>query len=75
MSAVRDCLFGIFVATLPEGAPCRGDRDILLLLLVVVVVVAVVVLAVVVVVVVMVVVVGVVKTGSHFKVLSAKRVT
>jgi hypothetical protein len=36
LSAVRDCLFNIFAATLhiwrllhpqPEDAPCRGDRD------------------------------------------------
>ena len=37
MSAIRDCLFNIFAATLhicrpflhpqPEDAPCRGDRD------------------------------------------------
>ena len=31
-SAVRDCLFNLFPATLliclqPEAAPCRGDRD------------------------------------------------
>jgi hypothetical protein len=37
LSAVRDCLFNVFAATLhirrpflhpkPEDAPCRGDRD------------------------------------------------
>jgi hypothetical protein len=30
LSAVRDCLFNVFAATLhpqPENAPCRGDRD------------------------------------------------
>ena len=30
MSAVRDCLFNTFAATLhppPEDAPCSGDRD------------------------------------------------
>jgi len=30
LSAVRDCLFNIFAATLhpqPEDAPCRGERD------------------------------------------------
>jgi hypothetical protein len=37
LSAVRDCLFDVFAATLhnwrpflhpqPEDAPCRGDRD------------------------------------------------
>jgi hypothetical protein len=29
LSAVRDCLFNIFAATLhpqPEDAPCRGDK-------------------------------------------------
>jgi hypothetical protein len=37
LSAIRDCLFNVFAATLynwrpflhphPEDAPCRGDRD------------------------------------------------
>ena len=33
LSAVRDCLFNTFAATLhpqPEDAPCRGDRDTLI---------------------------------------------
>jgi hypothetical protein len=41
LSAVRDCLFNVFAATLhirrpflhpqPEDAPCRGDRDTLIM--------------------------------------------
>jgi hypothetical protein len=41
LSAVRDCLFKVFAATLhiwrpflhpqPEDAPCRGDRDTLIM--------------------------------------------
>jgi hypothetical protein len=30
LSALRDCLFNVFAATVrpqPEDAPCRGDRD------------------------------------------------
>jgi hypothetical protein len=44
LSAVRDCLFNVFAATLhirrsflhpqPEDAPCRGDRDPLIMILV-----------------------------------------
>jgi hypothetical protein len=42
LSAVRDCLFNVFAATLhirrpflqpqPEDAPCRGDKDTLIII-------------------------------------------
>jgi hypothetical protein len=45
LSAVRDCLFNVFAATLhirrqflhpqPEDAPCRGDRDPLIMAIVI----------------------------------------